>query len=73
MLHTLFGRSLGFNCNFFIEYFVTDLIMDEQGNCRGIMAFNIADGTFHRVRAHYTVLATGGAGRAYASCTGAHT
>lgn len=72
MLHTLFGRALGYDCNFFVEYFVTDLIM-EDGECRGIMAFSIADGSFHRVRAKQTILATGGYGRAYFSCTSAHT
>jgi len=72
MLHTLFGRSLGFNCNFFIEYFVLDLIM-EDGACRGVIAMSMADGTIHRIRAHYTVLASGGYGRAYFSCTAAHT
>lgn len=64
MLHTLFGRSLGYNCNFFIEYFVLDLIM-EEGVCRGCIAICIADGTIHRFRSHYTVLAAGGYGRAY--------
>lgn len=72
MLHTLFGRSLGYNCNFFIEYFVLDLIM-ENGECRGVIAMSIADGSIHRIRAHYTVIATGGYGRAYFSCTSAHT
>lgn len=73
MLHTLFGRSLGYNCNFFIEYFVLDLIMDEQGACRGVICMNIADGTIHRIRSHYTVIATGGWGRSYFSATSAHT
>lgn len=72
MLHTLFGRALGYNCIFFIEYFALDLIMD-NGVCRGIMAYSMADGTFHRIRANQTVLATGGYGRAYFSCTSAHT
>lgn len=73
MLHTLFGRSLGYNCNFFIEYFVLDLIMDEEGACRGVICMSMADGTIHRIRAHYTVLAAGGYGRSYLSCTAAHT
>lgn len=72
MLHTLFGRALGYDCIFFVEYFAMDLIM-EEGECRGIMAYNIADGTIHRMRANQTVLATGGYGRAYQSCTSAHT
>ena len=65
MLHTLFGRSLGYDCNFFIEYFVLDLIMDDEGACRGVICVNIADGTIHRIRANATVLATGGYGRAW--------
>lgn len=72
MLHTLFGRALGYDCIFFVEYFAMDLIM-EEGECRGIMAYNIADGTIHRMKAAQTVLATGGYGRAYQSCTSAHT
>jgi succinate dehydrogenase (ubiquinone) flavoprotein subunit len=72
MLHTLFGRALGYDCIFFVEYFAMDLIM-EDGECRGIMAYNMADGTIHRMRANQTVLATGGYGRAYQSCTSAHT
>jgi len=73
MLHTLFGRAMGYNCNFFVEYFVTDLIMNDEGECVGIMAYSIADGTFHRMRAKQTIIATGGYGRAYFSCTSAHT
>jgi succinate dehydrogenase (ubiquinone) flavoprotein subunit len=73
MLHTLFGRALGYDCIFFVEYFAMDLIMDDEGVCRGIMAINMADGTIHRMRATQTVLATGGVGRAYYSCTSAHT
>ena len=72
MLHTLFGRALGYDCIFFVEYFALDLIM-ENGECRGIMAYNMADGTIHRMRANQTILATGGYGRAYQSCTSAHT
>lgn len=72
MLHTLFGRSLGYNCNFFIEYFAMDLIFN-NGACQGVMAYSLADGTFHRMRAKQVILATGGYGRAYFSCTSAHT
>ena len=72
MLHTLFGRALGYNCTFFVEYFALDLLMHE-GECRGIMAYSMSDGTFHRMRAKHTVIATGGYGRAYQSCTSAHT
>lgn len=72
MLHTLFGRSLGYNCQFFVEYFALDLIMVD-GECRGVTAFNMADGSIHRIRANNTVLATGGYGRSYFSATSAHT
>lgn len=72
MLHTLFGRSLAYNCTFFIEYFALDLIMD-NGVCRGVTVMSIADGTIHRIRALNTIIATGGYGRAYQTCTSAHT
>ncbi len=72
MLHTLYGQSLRYDTAFFIEYFALDLIM-ENGACRGIMAMNMEDGTIHRFRAHQTILATGGYGRAYFSATSAHT
>jgi succinate dehydrogenase (ubiquinone) flavoprotein subunit len=72
ILHTLMGQALKYNCIFFVEYFALDLIM-EDGVCRGVMALNMEDGTIHRFRAHNTVLATGGYGRAYFSATSAHT
>ena len=72
MLHTLFGRALGYDCIFFVEYFAMDLIM-EDGECRGIMAYNMADGTIHRMKALQTVIATGGYGKVYYSATSAHT
>ena len=73
MLHTLYQQALKHKAEFFIEYFVLDLIMDEGGVCRGVVAWNLDDGTLHRFRAHQTVLATGGYGRTYFSCTSAHT
>ena len=73
MLHTLYGQSLRHSAEFFIEYFVIDLIMDQDGACRGVIALNMDDGTLHRFRSKKTVLATGGYGRAYFSCTSAHT
>merc|ERR1719305_715245 len=73
MLHTLYGRSLAFNTTYFIEYFALDLIMTDDGQCVGLMALNMEDGTLHRIHAKNTVLATGGYGRAYFSCTSAHT
>ncbi len=73
MLHTLYQQSLKHKAQFFIEYFAIDLLMDDDGSCRGVMAWNLDDGTLHRFRAHMVVLATGGYGRAYFSCTSAHT
>jgi succinate dehydrogenase / fumarate reductase flavoprotein subunit len=73
ILHTLYQQSLRHNAEFFIEYFALDLLMDDDGACRGVIAWNLADGTIHRFRAHMTVLATGGYGRSYFSCTSAHT
>ncbi len=73
MLHTLYGQSLKHAAQFFIEYFAIDLIMDQDGACRGIVALCLEDGTIHRFRAKKTILATGGYGRIYFTCTGAHT
>src|SRR5579864_2953664 len=72
MLHTLYGQCVKHEVNFFIEYFALDLIMDD-GACRGVMAWNLDDGSIHRFRAHKVIMATGGYGRIYLSCTGAHT
>ena len=72
MLHTMYGQSLAHETEFFIEYFALDLIMDE-GACRGVTAWKLDDGTLHRFQAQLTILATGGYGRAYFSCTSAHT
>jgi len=72
ILHTLYQQSLKNNAEFFIEYFALDLIMDE-GTCRGVMAWNLDDGTIHRFRAHKVVLATGCYGRVYFTATSAHT
>ncbi len=73
MLHTLYGQSLKHDAEFFIEYFAIDLIMSEDGQCQGILAWKLDDGTLHRFNAKMTVLATGGYGRAFFSCTSAHT
>ena len=72
MLHTLYQQALRHQAQFFIEYFAVDLIM-ENGECRGVVAIDMAEGTIHRFRAHQTILATGGYGRTYFSCTSAHT
>jgi succinate dehydrogenase / fumarate reductase flavoprotein subunit len=72
ILHTLYQQSLKHSAEFFVEYFALDLIMDE-GACRGVIAWCLEDGSIHRFRAQATVLATGGYGRAYLSCTSAHT
>jgi succinate dehydrogenase / fumarate reductase flavoprotein subunit len=72
MLHTLYQQSLKYDADFFIEYFALDLIM-ENGQCRGVIALCMEDGSIHRFRSHATVLATGGYGRCYFSATSAHT
>jgi succinate dehydrogenase / fumarate reductase flavoprotein subunit len=72
MLHTMYGQALKHSAEFFIEYFAIDLLMDED-TCCGVIALSLNDGTLHRFRAHKTVLATGGYGRTYFSCTSAHT
>jgi succinate dehydrogenase / fumarate reductase flavoprotein subunit len=73
MLHTHYQQSLKHQAQFFIEYFALDLIMDEDGACRGVLAWNLETGELHRFRAQIVILATGGYGRAYFSCTSAHT
>ncbi len=73
ILHTLYQQALRHNAEFFIEYFTLDLIIDDTGTCRGVVAWDLSDGTLHVFRAHQTVLATGGYGRAYFSATSAHT
>lgn len=72
ILHTLYGQSLRYNTTYFIEYFVIDLIM-HKGACRGALAMCMEDGNLHLFKAHETVIATGGTGRSYFSCTSAHT
>ncbi|MBL8260279.1 MAG: succinate dehydrogenase flavoprotein subunit [Candidatus Competibacteraceae bacterium] len=73
ILHTLYQQALKHSAEFFIEYFALDLIMDDSGACRGVVAWDLSDGSLHVFRAHQTVLATGGYGRAYFSATSAHT
>jgi len=73
ILHTLYQQCLKRGTEFFVEYLALDLLMDEDGACRGVLVWNMEDGTLHRFRAHRTVLATGGYGRVYFSCTAAHT
>jgi len=72
ILHTLYGQALKHNTEFFIEYFALDLIM-KNGECKGIIAWNLTDGTIHRFRSHTTIIATGGYGKVYQSATSAHT
>lgn len=72
ILHTLYQQALKYQAEFFVEYFALDLIMD-QGVCYGVIAWDLADGNLHVFRAHQTILATGGYGRAYFSATSAHT
>jgi len=73
ILHTLYGQSLKNNAEFYIEYFATDLIMNDEGVCTGVMCWKLDDGTLHLFSAKMVVLATGGYGRAYFSATSAHT
>jgi succinate dehydrogenase / fumarate reductase flavoprotein subunit len=73
ILHTLYQQCLKHKAQFFIEYFAIDLIMSEDGRCLGVMAWDLDDGSLHRFTAEVTVLATGGYGRAFFSCTSAHT
>jgi succinate dehydrogenase / fumarate reductase flavoprotein subunit len=73
ILHTLYQQSLKHDATFYIEYFAIDLLMDESGACKGVLAWNLADGTLHLFRAHAVILATGGYGRSYFSATSAHT
>jgi succinate dehydrogenase / fumarate reductase flavoprotein subunit len=73
ILHTLYQQALRHQAQFFIEYFAVDLLMDDDGVCRGVLAWNLDDGVLHRFHAHQVVLATGGYGRAYFSATSAHT
>ena len=72
ILHTLYGQALKHNTEFSIEYFALDLLM-KDGECKGLIAWNLNDGTIHRFRAHSTIIATGGYGKAYYSATSAHT
>lgn len=73
MLHTLYQQCLKHKAEFFVEYVAIDLIMGTDGECQGVIAWNLDDGTIHRFHAHQTVLATGGYGRSYFSATSAHT
>ncbi|PZP12756.1 MAG: succinate dehydrogenase/fumarate reductase flavoprotein subunit, partial [Sphingomonas hengshuiensis] len=72
ILHALYQRCLEYRTAFFIEYLALDLLMDEAGACLGLIAWNLEAGTLHRFHAHRTILATGGYGRVYFSCTAAH-
>lgn len=72
ILHTLYQQSLRHEAEFFVEFIALDLIMDDDGVCRGVIAWNLEDGSIHRFRAQQTVLASGGFGRTYFSCTSAH-
>merc|ERR1712113_845299 len=73
ILHTLYGMALKYDCLFFVEYFALDLLMSDDGKCLGVMAMCMEDGSIHRFGAHSTIIASGGFGRAYQSCTSAHT
>jgi succinate dehydrogenase / fumarate reductase flavoprotein subunit len=73
ILHTLYQQCLKYKAEFFVEYIALDLLLADDGSCLGVLAWCLEDGSLHRFRAHQTVLATGGYGRAYFSCTSAHT
>jgi len=73
MLHTMYGQALKHAAEFYVEYFAIDLIMDDEGRCRGVVALNLDDGSIHRFSANMVMIATGGYGRIYFTCTGAHT
>ena len=72
ILHTLYQQSLKHKAEFFVEFFALDLITDGDG-CYGVIALEMATGDIHRFQAHQVILATGGYGRSYFSCTSAHT
>ena len=73
ILHTLYQQSLKHHAKFYIEYFAIDLLMDDENHCLGVLAWDLATGELHAFRGHITLLATGGYGRTYFSCTSAHT
>jgi len=73
MLHALYQQALAHGATIFVEYFVIDLIFDQAGVCQGVLALDMNEGTLHFFRGHAVILATGGYGRAYFSCTSAHT
>ena len=73
MLHALYQQALKHKAQFFVEYFAIDLLMSEDGRCLGVLAMDMATGELHRFRGQQTILATGGYGRAFFSCTSAHT
>ena len=72
MLHTMYQQALKYQAEFYVEYFALDLIMDSEGVCRGVLAWDLNTGTLHSFQAHMVILATGGFGRTYFSCTSAH-
>jgi len=72
MLHTLYQQALKHKAEFFVEFFALDLLMDDEGVCRGLLAWDLNNGKLHRFQAHMVVMATGGFGRSYFSCTSAH-
>jgi succinate dehydrogenase / fumarate reductase flavoprotein subunit len=73
MLHAMYQQGLKAKGEFFVEYFALDLLMDDDGACKGVLAWDLSTGQLHRFRAQMVILATGGYGRAYYTCTSAHT
>jgi succinate dehydrogenase / fumarate reductase flavoprotein subunit len=72
LLHTLYQSNLKNDTAFFNEWYAVDLVKNANGEVVGVIAICIEDGETVFVKSKATVLATGGAGRIYASTTNAH-
>src|SRR5690625_2890850 len=72
LLHTLYQNNIKSGTVCLNEWFAVDLVKNQDGAVVGVIAINIEDGETVYVRAKATVMATGGAGRIYASTTNAH-
>ncbi|MCL5041055.1 MAG: succinate dehydrogenase flavoprotein subunit [Gammaproteobacteria bacterium] len=71
LLHTLYQNNVKHNTTFLNEWYAVDLVKNQDGAVVGTIAICIETGETVYIRAHATVLATGGAGRIYASTTNA--
>lgn len=72
LLHTLYQNNIKHETEFLNEWFAVDLVKNEDGVVTGVIAINIEDGETVYIKSKATVLATGGAGRIFASTTNAH-